>query len=258
MILTVASSLRRVEQVMLVLAIAGLVQLYSVAGFVEPTLRKGLGIPRFKNVMTRQPLNMNIPADLSPEDEARQLREQAERLRQEVEVVELGKREVARAEAEEQKQIESQKQDVRMRYSAEIPILKGDGTTTFERVDFPPKITGGKSRIQTVEASLPLGIILGESEEVPGLVIVDEVGAGSNGEEAGVKIGDVVRACTACQVTMETPTWQLLAGGIGQPKTKRFMFSIDGRPFEEVMDAVASNRMDPMERPALLVLERVE
>jgi hypothetical protein len=114
----------------------------------------------------------------------------------------------------------------------------------------------GNSRIEVCTALLPLGIILGESEEFPGAVCVDEVMGESNGEIAGVKEGDLLRACTACQVTMETPTWQLMVGGIGVPKTKRFMFSVDGRPFEEVMNAVASNRMDPDERPVVLVLER--
>ena len=81
---------------------------------------------------------------------------------------------------------------------------------------------------------------------------------GSNGNTAGVKDGDLLRACSACQMTMETPTWQLLAGGVGQPKTKRFMYATDGRPFEEVMDAVASNRMDPDGRDVWLVLERLD
>lgn len=73
-----------------------------------------------------------------------------------------------------------------------------------------------------------------------------------------IQEGDVLRAVTACQTTMETPTWQLLAGGIGQPKTKRFMFSVDGRPLEEVLDAVESNRMDVARRDVVLVVERVD
>ena len=40
------------------------------------------------------------------------------------------------------------------------------------------------------------------------------------------------------------------------PKTKRFMFSADQQPFEQVMEAISSNRMDPDNRPVLLVLER--
>jgi len=73
---------------------------------------------------------------------------------------------------------------------------------------------------------------------------------------AGVQENDIVRAITATQTTMETPTWQLLAGGIGQPKTKRFMYSVDGRPLEEVLAAIGSNRMDPDGRDVWLVLER--
>jgi hypothetical protein len=34
------------------------------------------------------------------------------------------------------------------------------------------------------------------------------------------------------------------------------MSQADGRPFEEVMEAVASNRQDPEERPVLFVIER--
>jgi hypothetical protein len=54
----------------------------------------------------------------------------------------------------------------------------------------------------------------------------------------------------------EQPTWQLLAGGIGRPKTMRYMFSTDYKPFELVMEAIASNRMDPEGRSVLLVVER--
>ena len=99
---------------------------------------------------------------------------------------------------------------------------------------------------------------LGESDLSGMTTVVDEVGEGSNGEAAGLKIGDLVRAFTACKVEMEMPTWQILAGGIGIPKTKRFMYSADGRPFEEVMDAIASNRQDRDERPVLFVVERKE
>uniref|UniRef100_A0A7S1ZU86 Uncharacterized protein n=1 Tax=Trieres chinensis TaxID=1514140 RepID=A0A7S1ZU86_TRICV len=79
----------------------------------------------------------------SAEEEARRLREQAERLRREVADVERSKQEVAKAEREESERTAAEKRDVRMRYSAEVPILKGDGSTVLERVDFPPRIAGG-------------------------------------------------------------------------------------------------------------------
>lgn len=115
----------------------------------------------------------------------------------------------------------------------------------------------GTSFIAECATSLPLGILLGEGEEeFAGSVNVDGIAAGSNGEKAGIRPGDIVRAFTACIMEMELPTWQLIAGGIGVPKTKRFMYSVDGRPFEEVMHAVSSNRMDPEQRPVILVKYR--
>ena len=81
-----------------------------------------------------------------------------------------------------------------------------------------------------------MGMILGQHEDMVGLTTVDEIAPGSNAELAGVKVGDLLRACTACQVTMEQPTWQLMAGGIGRPKTTRMMYSTDGKQFEEVME----------------------
>lgn len=109
-----------------------------------------------------------------------------------------------------------------------------------------------------VQAPLPLGLVLGEEASLPGLISIDEVAADSNAEVAGIKQGDIVRAITACQPVMSTPTWQLLAGGIGQPKIKRFIYSVDGRPLEEVLEAVGSNRMDSQERDVWLVLETID
>ena len=65
-----------------------------------------------------------------------------------------------------------------------------------------------------------------------------------------------LRACSAVKVQMEMPTWQLLGGGIGRPRPFRFIYSVDQRPFEEVMEAVGSNRLDPEARDVLLVVER--
>jgi hypothetical protein len=197
-----------------------------------------------------------VSLESSPEDVARELRERAEQLRQQVASFEREKEQAAKAERQQQEKDLQEKQVVRNRYSAQVPIRKSDGTTVVEQVDFSPWWPQGTSQILTCDASLPLGIILGESEDFRGLIVVDEVGEGSNGALAGVQVGDIVRACTACQAIMKAPTWQILAGGIGMPETCRFMYNIDGRPFEEVMQAIGSNRMDPEQRPVLLVLER--
>lgn len=194
----------------------------------------------------------------SPENLAEDMRKQAEKLRQEVASFQQKKEANAEAERKSLEKVQEEKQAIRERYSAMLPILKGDGQTLEERIDFPPRQPDGTSYIKTCEASLPLGLILGESEDIPGLTVVDEVVEGSNGQKAGVRVGDIVRACTACQTMMKAPTWQILAGGIGMPETQRMMFNIDGRPFEEVMDAISSNRMDPEGRPVILVVERLE
>jgi len=204
------------------------------------------------------------------DDAAKALQEKAAALRREVDAFEASKQEVSN---ELQKQAEDQRREkdsLRMRYQATVPILKGDGTISMERCDFPPRMTktpevgeenGPLSRIIAFQASLPLGLVLGQDEELPveqRPTTVDAVAEGSNGELAGVKVGDCLRACTACQVTMEQPTWQLIAGGIGRPKTTRMMFSTDNKPFEEVMDAIASNAMDPESREVWLVVERMD
>ena len=208
------------------------------------------------NLQTR--LVSSVNAKKSVEEETKELLEKAKKLRDEVSVITTAKRNKVLEIEEKEQKIVNQKEKLRLRYSVEIPILKGDGSEKMERVDFQPRFAGEKSFVTTIQAQLPLGIILGEYESNPGIICVDDVNEGSNGEKSGVRVGDLLRACTACKMTMETPTWQLLAGGIGTPKTARMIYSVDGRPFEEVMEAVSSNRMDPEERPTWLVLERDE
>ncbi|KAL7536261.1 hypothetical protein ACHAXR_007029 [Thalassiosira sp. AJA248-18] len=216
--------------------------------------------PHSSAIRVRQPLFSS-----NNNDDTNDLLEKARKLRQEVSAIESSKLEIQKendAKEQEQQAIEReaqmQKNQQRMRYSAEVPILKDMGDEVMERVDFPPRLKGGKSRIVAVQAPLPLGLVLGQEVSMPGLTSVDEVAPDGNGASVGIKQGDIVRAITACQTTMETPTWQLLAGGIGQPKTKRFIYSVDGRPLEEVLDAIGSNRMDVQGRDVWLVLERVD
>ena len=197
----------------------------------------------------------------SAQDETQSLREKAAQLRQEVSEFENSKQEQKQEQDKARQELLQQKEETRMRYSAEVPILKSDGNVEMERCDFAPRIKsedGKLSRIIAIQAPLPIGIVLGQSEEMPGLTTVDDIAEGGNGDVAGMKVGDLLRACTACQVTMDMPTWQLMAGGIGRPKTTRMMFSTDGKFFEEVMGAIGSNSMDPNGRPAWLVVERVD
>lgn len=196
--------------------------------------------------------------------EAERLKEQARKLREEIANFESAKDQMVETERKEIQAKLDKKQALVDRYSAIVPILKPDGTTVEEKVQFPPilgkrgadSVEEADTTIIVIEAPLPLGILLGEDETIPGMTVVDEVVDGSNGQTVGIQEGDMLRACTACQPTMAQPTWQLIAGGIGKPKTVRMMFDVDYKPFEQVMGAIASNRLDPEERSAILVIER--
>jgi hypothetical protein len=69
-----------------------------------------------------------------------------------------------------------------------------------------------------------MGLMLGESTstEFAGAIAVVEVSPSGTAAQAQVQTGDILRACTACkmEMEMEMPTWQIIAGGIGRPKTK--------------------------------------
>jgi hypothetical protein len=213
----------------------------------------------------------------NPLDQAKQWQEQAQRLRDEIAALEAVK---ANMKEQEQKVAQAEldtKRDYLERYSVVIPILKPNGMTVKEPITFPPRFnadvnpsstsspspsndTVGSticSTILTRQASLPLGMILREHETLVGMTVVHEILPDSNAARGGIQEGDLLRAVTACQMEMDqSSTWQLLVGGIGRPKTVRFMYSVDYTEFERVLQAVASNRMDPEGRSVLLVLER--
>lgn len=178
---------------------------------------------------------LSAQEDPSPNE----MMQKAEKLREEIESFEASKKAAEDELRQQAEAVQAEQRQLRERYSAVVPILKPDGSTQEERCDFSPRWKEG-SRILVCEARLPIGVILGESETLPKTTVIDEVGSGSNGEVAGLQVGDLVRAFTACKVEMSMPTWQLIAGGIGVPKTKRFMYSADGRPFEEVMEGLYS------------------
>jgi len=132
-----------------------------------------------------------------------------------------------------------------------LPITKTDLSEAQELVKFARRGGPGSSLV-VLELSLPMGLVLEEAEAAGGApFVVEPQGAAA---AAGAKPGDLLRACTACRQVMETPAWQVILGGIGQPKTSRFLYSTDDRPFDEVLEALGSNRRDA--RRAVVVLER--
>jgi hypothetical protein len=243
----------------LLLPVLLLILLTSVASLQHPSK------PVRKQSTIRSVSPRLIPSRLalsaSSDNEAQSLKEKAEQLRREISVIEQSKVE---REREQQRQVEEARQEqqsLRERYSAVLPILKPDGNTVTEQVRFPPYHPEGTSYILTCEAPLPLGLVLGESEQFAGAIVVDEVASDSHGASAGIQCGDIVRAFTACRMQMEQPAWQLMAGGIGRPKMYRYIHAVgvDRRvSFDMHLEALGSNRLDPEQRPVLLVLERKE
>lgn len=261
----------------LLVAVACLLSAEPAAGFSLAPVAPTCGVGRFAPANRAKPATNSqlFGSDNGDNDDAaaRALQEKAAALRREVEEFEASKQQESDKLQQEADDLRRQSDERRLRYSAVVPILKGDGSVEMERCDFAPRLkppsgsddadtpAPASSRILAFQAPLPLGVVLGQDEEVPPaqrLTTIDAIADGGNGEAAGIRVGDVLRACTACQVTMEQPTWQLLAGGIGRPKTTRMMFGTDGKSFEEVMDAIGSNSMDPEERDIWLVMERME
>lgn len=78
-------------------------------------------------------------------DDTENLLEKARRLRQEVSVIESSKEEMQMEKDAKERARQVAEDNLRMRYSAEIPILKDMGEEVMERVDFPPRLKGGKS-----------------------------------------------------------------------------------------------------------------
>jgi hypothetical protein len=200
-----------------------------------------------------------------------------------------------RTEQEVYQQREQEKEDTN-RYSALVPILKPDGTTMIERCTFNPIHPIDTSYISVIECNVPLGILIGLVEPTitsaeegstsnnnprsdRPYIVIDDIAANSHGDKSELQVGDILHACTACRVDMELPTWQLLLGGIGRPKTNRYMYSIGAtrrntqqqqqqqplsgstnlnknNVLEETMNAISSNQYDPQQRPVVLVIER--
>ena len=89
---------------------------------------------------------------LNSNDDTDNLLEKARRLRQEISAIESSKVDIQRekdakdrARQAAEMEVKEQKYNLRMRYSAEVPILKDMGEEVMERIDFPPRLKGGES-----------------------------------------------------------------------------------------------------------------
>mmetsp|Transcript_15360 Transcript_15360/g.31575 ORF Transcript_15360/g.31575 Transcript_15360/m.31575 type:complete len:216 (-) Transcript_15360:282-929(-) len=104
-----------------------------------------------------------------------------------------------------------------------------------------------ESAIACVEVPLPLGMVIEESETLPGKIEVVEVGEGSNAANADIRVGDVLRACSAQKTDAATAAesniaFNVLAGATtAGVEIKKAMYFTDKRTFEGAMGALTTN-----------------
>ena len=84
-------------------------------------------------------------------DDTETLLEKARKLRNDVQDIETSKLKIQKENEAKERQLQAEdekaKQQMnkqRLRYSVEVPILKDIGEEVMERVDFPPRMKGGK------------------------------------------------------------------------------------------------------------------
>ena len=60
-----------------------------------------------------------------------------------------------------------------------------------------------------------------------------------------------------CASGRSYPTWQLMLGGVGQPKLQKVLLGTQDEPFEKIMAALASNAREQQGNgQVILLLER--
>ena len=120
------------------------------------------------------------------------------------------------------------------------------------------------SRLVVCALPLPLGVVFEERDR---RVVVVEITA--DGSAAALppsaprpRPGDVLRAVSACIITMEYSGLNLLGGGNGRPRTRRVAYRVDDeatfgdQSFAQALAAVKSNARAGRGDDVTLVLER--
>ena len=127
-----------------------------------------------------------------------------------------------------------------------VSIELGEGYKTMVE-DFGPSWKDDQCSLAPVEASLPLGMVIEESENLPGRFEISEVREGSNAEKAGVKVGDILRAVTAQKKdAMAAAEGNIAFNAVAGATTagvvvKKALFNADRQSFEAVMNALGTN-----------------
>lgn len=134
----------------------------------------------------------------------------------------------------------------RQYFYGQARVSLGEGYKPMTEV-FVPSWKDDQCSLCVVEVPLPLGMVLEESESLPGRIQVAEVIEDTNSEAAGIKAGDVVRLVTAQQKDAMSAAegniaFNALAGAtMAGVKVKKAIYLTDNKPFEAVFGALGTN-----------------
>lgn len=120
------------------------------------------------------------------------------------------------------------------------------------------------SRLVVCELPLPLGLVFEEREQriVLAEILPEGSAASLPPSVPRPRPGDVLRAVSACIITMEYSGLNLLGGGNGRPRTRRVAYRVDDeasfgdQSFSQALAAMKSNARAGRGDDVTLVLER--
>lgn len=140
-------------------------------------------------------------------------------------------------------------------FSSELSVSLGEGYKPFW-LQLRPTLQLNSSKVCCVQVELPAGIVLEESDSIPGRIVVESITEAGTAWKAGIRQGDIIRAVSA-QQEMPVSQDEGIEPRIGPGKIKRAVFVCDGQPIGEVLKAVATNAVPRSRKPsAAFVVER--
>lgn len=111
-----------------------------------------------------------------------------------------------------------------------------------------------QSALTVLKCPMPLGMVVNELKSPEGrkkgIFEILEVEEGSNAEKAGIRVGDAFRACNA---TVQKQVRDATAFIEADTQRTKALFVADGKPFDTLMGAIATNAG---EGSITMVLER--
>mmetsp|Transcript_84262 Transcript_84262/g.149266 ORF Transcript_84262/g.149266 Transcript_84262/m.149266 type:complete len:179 (-) Transcript_84262:172-708(-) len=122
---------------------------------------------------------------------------------------------------------------------------------------FQPLLANSSLLCVRLDEPFDLGLGLHKEGPAEGNFYVTALEESKLRRASGIQVGDIIRATTSVQMGMSYPLWQLILGGVGQPKRQKVLLEIKGQSPQNVITAVNSNlRENDANGQVVVVLER--